>query len=70
MIRIIALLLAFTVPAIAQQQPTAVDRIANTLGQCISKAESFVDEIAKLQADKAKLEARVKELEAKPEERK
>lgn len=52
--------------AFAQQQaPTAIDRIANSLGQCVSKAEAFVDQIASLNAELAQAKAKIKELEEK-----
>jgi septal ring factor EnvC (AmiA/AmiB activator) len=52
--------------ALAQQQPSAIDRVAGSLGQCISTAEQKVDQVAELQKQLAAAQARVKELEARP----
>lgn len=64
--RLAALLLLAASPAFAQQQPTAIDRVSGSLGQCISAAEQKVDQIAELQKQLAAAQARVKELESAP----
>lgn len=61
--KLAAILLLTTFPAQAQQTSTAIDRVAVTLGQCVSKAESFVDQITELRTDLAKAQAKIKELE-------
>lgn len=59
----LAILLLSTSTAFAQQ--AAIDRISNTLGQCISTAEQKIDQIAELQKQLAAANARLKELESK-----
>jgi peptidoglycan hydrolase CwlO-like protein len=55
-------------PAVAQQQPTAPERIAAQIGNFYIQIQNQQDTIAALQAELAKAQARVKELEAKIEE--
>lgn len=57
-------------PALAQQQPAAVDRIAAQIGACIIQAEQQRDQMAALQDQLAKAQARIRELEPKPEDKK
>lgn len=73
--RLICVLLLTASPALAQEPPsTAIDRVAVSLGRCISLAEQRADlseqratEINDLRKQLAAAQARVKELEPKKE---
>ena len=56
-------------PAFAQQQPTAADRIAATIGALTIQMEQQRDEISRLQAELAKAQARIKETETPKSEK-
>lgn len=63
--KVMLALLLLASPSFAQQaQPTAQDRIASQIGQLVIRLESQQDQITMLQADREKLQARVKELES------
>jgi hypothetical protein len=70
MIKKLALILALVAsPAFAQQQqPTALDRVSISLGQCVGSVEQRVDEIAVLRKQLAEAQARIKELEPKKQD--
>ena len=53
--------------AFAQQQSTstAVDRLANSLGQCVATAEKQVDQLADIQKQLSEAKNKIKELETK-----
>lgn len=53
-------------PALGQQQSTASDRIAAQIGSLVIQVEQQRDQIAALQDQLAKAQARIKELEPKP----
>lgn len=55
-------------PAFAQQKTTsAIDRIAFSLGQCVSQAEQKTDELEALKVQLSALQNKLKELEDKKE---
>lgn len=64
-------LFASCAPAFAQQQTTtALDRISAAWGQCLGNFQQQIDEIAELRKQLGAANARIKELEAKPNKEK
>lgn len=63
-------LLASSTMAFAQQQPDAIGRLSATVAQLLSQLERQTDEMNSLKQQLALKEARIKELETKPEEKK
>lgn len=63
--KVILALALLSVPAAAQQKSVAIDRIAVTLGQCVSTSEQRADEIEGLRSQIYTLQAKLKALEDK-----